>query len=233
MNIYWTIDNKRVHGSLRVEKPVEIYKHLFQDKSSSQLDYTRCPAFKDYFNNVYGLKSLYSYKLKKQGAQFSSPLYGQEFFDSNVRIHSAEEKLVSLHPHIIFFTDSPSLEMSVEHPSFEDNKFTKTCYAVPGIVDIGKYYRFMDFAFHIKKEYNTFEIDEGDVQLYLRFYTKEKIKFKQYYMTDRLREYAFMVEHIKETTASKVLRPLSYFYGIYKKSNLKDRTLKEIKENLV
>ena len=92
---------------------------------------------------------------------------------------------------------------------------------------------FYQFLRDIKKEYNTFEIDEGDVQLYLRFHTKEKIKFKQYYMTDRLREYAFMVEHIKETTANKALRPLSYFYGIYKKSNLKNRTLKEIDENLV
>ena len=115
----------------------------------------------------------------------------------------------------------------------QDNKFTATCYVVPGILDIGKYYRFLDFAFHIKKEYNTFEIDEGDTQLYLRFHTKEKIRFKQYYMTDRLREYAFMVEHIKEFSSNKTSRPLSYFYKIYKKSNLKNRILKEIKGNLV
>ena len=113
-------------------------------------------------NNVYGMKSLYSYKLIQEGTQFKSPLYGQDFFDTNVRIFSTEEKLISLHPHTIFVTDSPSLEMSIEHPYFEDNKFTKTCYTIPGTVDIGKYYRFIDFAFHIKKEYNTFEIDEGD-----------------------------------------------------------------------
>ena len=233
MNVYWSVDNKRVFGSLRAEEPILIYKNLFKNRNSSELQYNRCPAFKDYFNNVYGMKSLYSYKLIQEGTQFKSPLYGQDFFDTNVRIFSTEEKLISLHPHTIFVTDSPSLEMSIEHPYFEDNKFTKTCYTIPGTVDIGKYYRFIDFDFHIKKEYNTFEIDEGDTQLYLRFHTKEKIQFKQYYMTDRLREYSFMVEHIKERSASKALRPLSYFYKIYKNSNLKKRILKEIKENLV
>jgi hypothetical protein len=233
MNVYWSIDNKRVKGSLRAEKIEPVYKNLFKNRNASELQYTRCPAFKDYFNNVYALKALYTYKLVNNGEQILSPLYDQDFFDSNIRIFSVEEQLISLHPHTIFVTDSPSLEMSVEHPHFEDNKFTKTCYAIPGIVDIGKYYRFLDFAFHIKKEHNTFEIDEGDTQLYLRFHTKETIKFKQYYMTDRLREYAFMVEHIKEHIVSKALRPLSYFYAIFKKSNLKKRILEEIKRNLV
>ena len=233
MNIYWAVDNSKAIGSLRAEEVETVYKNLFKDKDTSELQYNRCPAFKDYFNNVYGMKSLYTYKLTKEGEQYTSSLYDQEFFDRHIHVHSAKEKVISFHQYTIFITDSPSLEMSVEHPYFEDNKFTKTCYAIPGIVDIGKYYRFLDFAFHIKKEYNTFEIDEGDTQLYLRFHTKEKIRFKQYYMTDRLREYAFMVEHIKEFSSNKTSRPLSYFYKIYKKSNLKNRILKEIKGNLV
>ena len=105
-----------------------------------------------------------------------------------------EEKLISFYPYVSFVTDSPSLELSIEHPYFEDNKFTSTCYVIPGILDIGKYYRHLDFAFHIKKDHKTFAVDEGEVLFYLRFHTKEKIKFKQYYMTDRLREYQNMIK---------------------------------------
>ena len=45
--------------------------------------------------------------------------------------------------------------------------------------------------------------------------------------------YVGLLEHIKEFSANRAPRPLSYFYKIYKKSNLKNRILKEIKDNLV
>ena len=51
-------------------------------------------------------------------------------------------------------------------------------------------------------------------------------------MTDKLREYQHMITDIKEFSVSAP-RPISFFYEIYKKSNLKNKILKEIKENLV
>ena len=54
MNIYWAVDNSKAIGSLRAEEVETVYKNLFKDKDTSELQYNRCPAFKDYFNNVYG-----------------------------------------------------------------------------------------------------------------------------------------------------------------------------------
>ena len=51
-------------------------------------------------------------------------------------------------------------------------------------------------------------------------------------MTDRLREYQNMITDIKQYSKS-VSRPISFFYELYKKSNLKNKILKEIRENLV
>ena len=236
MNVYWTLDHTKAKGSLRVKEIEPVLKNI--NKNISKLGfrngYTMCPAFRDYFNNVYGWKSIYTYSIKEdtKATGYKSDLYNQEFFNRHITIRSFEEKLISFYPYVSFVTDSPSLELSIEHPYFEDNKFTSTCYVIPGILDIGKYYRHLDFAFHIKKDHKTFAVDEGEVLFYLRFHTKEKIKFKQYYMTDRLREYQNMITDIKQYSKS-VSRPISFFYELYKKRNLKNKILKEIRENLV
>ena len=233
MNVYWAIDHRRAIGALRVQTPELVLKN----KLISEVGYNVCPAFRDYFHNVYGWKSIHTHSLKRifngGGASgYVSDVHNQEFFDNNINIRSIEEQILSIIQMTSFITDSPSLKMSIEHPYFEDNKFTSSCYVIPGVMDIGKYYRRLDFAFHIKEGHNTCAFDEGDIIYYLRFHTPEKIHFKQYFMNDKLREYHDMVEEIKEFSISSP-RPLSYFYNIYKKYNLKSRILKEIKENLV
>ena len=82
------------------------------------------------------------------------------------------------------------------------------------------------------KSHNRVEFDEGDTIYYLRFHTDEKVNFKQYFITDRLREYRDMVDDIRMFSVAHN-RPLSFFYDIYKRSNLKKRILQEIKDNLV
>jgi len=228
MNVYWTIDHKEAIGALRVQTPEPVLKN----KGLAEMEYHACPAFRDYYHNVYGIKSLYTYSLEIDGNNCKADMYNQEFFDSNVNVRSTEQKLFSVKQRVSFITDSPSLKMSQEHPYFEDNKFTSTSYVIPGTMDIGKYYRRLDFAFHIKEGHSKCAFDEGDIIYYLRFHTPEKLHFKQYFMTDKLREYHDMVDDIKEFSTSSP-RPLSFFYGISKKYKLKSRILKEIKENLV
>lgn len=233
MNVFWSIDHRKAIGSLRVQTPELVLKN----KPVSAVGYNVCPAFRDYFHNVYGWKSVYTYSLEKRvdvrGIEvYASDMHNQEFFDNNVHIRSIEEQILSIIQMTSFITDSPSLKMSIEHPYFEDNKFTSSCYVIPGVMDIGKYYRRLDFAFHIKEGHSKCAFDEGDIIYYLRFHTPEKIHFKQYFMTDKLREYHDMVEELKVYSISTP-RPLSFFYDIAKKYKLKSRILKEIKENLV
>ena len=230
MNVYWTVDHRRAIGALRVQTPELVLKN----KPVSEVGYNVCPAFRDYFHNVYGWKSLHTHSLEKSvdGRGYTSDIHNQEFFDNNIQIRSVAEQLISITQMTSFVTDSPSLKMSIEHPYFEDNKFTSSCYLIPGIMDIGKYYRRLDCAFYIKEGHNKCAFDEGDTIYYLRFHTPEKIHFKQYFMNDKLREYHDMVEEIKEFSTSSP-RPLSFFYGISKKYKLKSKVLKEIKENLV
>lgn len=234
MDVYWSIDHGEMRGALGVQTPELVLKN----KPVSEAGYNVCPAFRDYFYNVYAWKSLYTHSLEKSvdGQEYTSDIYpDQEFFDNNINIRSVNDQVISLRQMTSFVTDSPSLKLSQEHPYFEDNKFTSSCYVIPGTMDIGKYYRRLDFPFHIKKGHNRFAFDEGDIIYYLRFHTPEKINLKQYLMNDKLREYHAMVEELKFSSVSSPSspRPLSFFYDIAKKYNLKSKIMKEIKENLV
>ena len=225
MDVYWSIDHKLWRGALNVQTPELVLKN----KPISETRYNTCPAFKDYFHNVYGWKAMYAYSLEKSGHEYIS---NGSILDRHVNVRSVDEQVISIFQAVSFVTDSPSLQMSMENPYFEDNKFTSSCYIIPGTLDIGKYYRCVDLAFRIKENHSWAAFDEGDIIYYLRFHTPEKINFKQYFMSDKLREYDNMIKEIRLFFPSSP-RPLSFFYDKYKKFNLKSKVMKEIKENLI
>ena len=242
MNVYWTLDHHRIPGILNAQTPESVTKNTLV----SETGYNVCPAFNDYFHNVYGWKAIDSLSLEKSvdgngyisnrrnnrpQKIFDSP--SQEWMDRNVMVRSVEEQVISLYQQTVsFVTDSPSLKMSLENPSFEDNEFTSSCYVIPGTIDIGKYYRFLELAFRIKKNHSRVAFDVGDIICYFKFHTPEKINFKQYFLSDKLREYNLMIQGIKSTFTPSP-RPLSFFYDKYKKFNLKNKIMKEIKKNLI
>jgi len=231
MDVYWSIDHTIMLGALNVQTPELVLKN----KPISEAGYNVCPAFIDYFHNVYSHKSLHTHSLEKSvdGKDYVSDIYpSQEFFNKNILIRSVNDQVISIQQMTSFVTDSPSLKLSIEHPYFEDNKFTSSCYIIPGTMDIGKYYRSVDFAFRIKENHSRAAFDAGDIIYYLRFHTPEKINLKQYFMNDKLREYQQMIQEIRASYTS-LPRPLSFFYDKYKKFNLKSKILKEIKENLI
>ena len=227
MNVYWTIDHTRIIGALNVQTPELVLKN----KPISETGYNVCPAFNSYFHNVYGFKAMCSYSLGKSDDGHEYISHGS-ILDKYVNVRSVDEQVISIFQAVSFVTDSPSLQMSMENPYFEDNKFTSSCYIIPGTLDIGKYYRCVDLAFRIKENHSWAAFDEGDIIYYLRFHTPEKINFKQYFMSDKVREYEIMITEIK-SSFSPSPRPLSFFYDKYKKFNLKSKVMKEIKENLI
>ena len=227
MNVYWTIDHTRIIGALNVQTPELVLKN----KPISETGYNVCPAFNSYFHNVYGFKAMCSYSLGKSDDGHEYISHGS-ILDKYVNVRSVDEQVISIFQAVSFVTDSPSLQMSMENPYFEDNKFTSSCYIIPGTLDIGKYYRCVDLAFRIKENHSWAAFDEGDIIYYLRFHTPEKINFKQYFMSDKLREYEIMITEIK-SSFSPSPRPLSFFYDKYKKFNLQSKVMKEIKENLI
>ena len=61
MNVYWTIDHKRIFGALNAQTPELVLKN----KPISETGYNICPAFRDYFHKVYGWKAMSDYSLER------------------------------------------------------------------------------------------------------------------------------------------------------------------------
>ena len=96
--------------------------------------------------------------------------------------------MFEFHQDFVFFTEDPSLEMSLLPAYLEDNSVVNNTIMVPGKIDIGKYFRGLQFAFHMKQNCNKIIFNRKEICCYVKFHTKKKFKFKQFFWTPEINE---------------------------------------------
>lgn len=229
IKVYWaSLENEW----LRAEEPKSIYKSFLKDTKNFDSFISMCPAVKDYTKNTFSLKSIYDYEfeINKNLNDITSTLYDQTFFNDHVQIRSIQNKLFSFSQKIVFFTEEKSLIMSSGiFPYFEDNDVTKRCILIPGKLDIGKWFRVLDYSFFLKNDINIFKINENDIYQYIKFDTDERIEFKQFKSTDLINKYLLDITSAKNYRKPKI-RELSELYQTMKH---KKYIVEEIKNNLL
>ena len=226
--IYWSYGNTM---QIRAEEPAPLLKTYFRDKNPDDYDYNRCPAFAELNKNTFSLKSVFDYNLSfdaKDIFEVVSTSQNQEFFNNMVNMRSYKSRLASIEQPFIFIAEEDSLEMEVLPSFMENNSFNKTSIFIPGTLDIGKYVRPLDMAFHCRD--NIMEIKEGDVYAYIRFKTDKNIEFKRFTWNDEIAEpIDGVVEGIKKYRKFK-FKPLSWYYKKQQAMKIKQQTLKAIKK---
>jgi hypothetical protein len=204
------------------------YKKGLSDKNNPHTSMNYCPAFNKNLHNLYALRSLYDYDFSVVDNGLQSKYYDQKFFDDHVQVRSLETKFFSFRNRFIFFTPEKSLNVTFyEHPYLEDNNVSNRCMIVTGQFDIGKWFRNTEFAFYLKKEFNTFKIERDEIFSYIRFHTDQKIIFKQFRYNDNFA--SFNHDGFKLNFYG-YMKTLENYYKNFKNKNL---ILKKIKENLV
>jgi hypothetical protein len=231
INVYWAcLEDEWIKAT----EPEKISQRFYTKKitdsdkdSLSAINY--CPVFNKSLENIYAIKSIYDYSFKIKNNECFSELYDQKFFDNHVLVRSLEKKFFSFSVRYIFFTEEDSLKIDAyQHPVFEDNEISKRCMIIPGGFDIGKYFRNLEFAFILKKDFNEFIVNDEDVLYYLKFYTEEKIKFKQFRCNENLKQ---MMEDVrKANTYTNKRAGIDLYYNKFKG---KKYILNEIKQNLI
>ena len=255
ITIYWGINPVDIPEGLRIDPPVPIMNKFFKDRISEdvadEITYNKCPALFNELTNVYGMKSVYdygfqikddqlvrsNYHVKPTPLEASDPGNPEEFFKKHVIIRSNKGKLFSFNQGLVFFTEIPSLMMSQLPPFMEDNNIMENAITIPGQFDIGKYFRCLDFAWHLRDGCDEIYFSRKEITFYLKFATKEKIKFQRFLYTPELFQYGAMIAGAKNSKKSDVAakfksKALDYYYNIFDRSNLKNKILKIIKENL-
>ena len=234
ITIYWGVDTQNSPEGIRAERPIPILQKISQERIPKDLvdevQYNRCPAFVDELKNLYGMKSYYDYTLHFGENGVESPDHGQEFFDKHFAIRSLEGNLFGFHENFHFFTEEPSLKMSLLPAYLEDNSIVNSTIMIPGKIDIGKYFRGVEFAFHMKQNCNEITFNRKEVFFYIRFHTNKKVQFKQFLWTPVLDEATNLILSAKNFKYD--LNILKYYYNIFYRFNFKKKILKGIKENL-
>jgi len=247
ITIYWGISTSVIPEGLRILPPVPIMNKLFKDRMrgawAGELMYNKCPALSNELINLYGIKSAYDYnfEIDDQG-QVQSNIEGDlgglsnvEFFNHHVLVRSLRGRLFSFLQGLVFFTDARSLIMSQLPAFMEDNNIMKNTILIPGQFDIGKYFRLLDMVWHFRDGCNRIEFSRKEISYYIKFHTKEKIKFQRFFITPELVNLSEEVRASKGKLDSREKLKsdaLDFYYNIFDKYNFKNKMLKIIKENL-
>jgi hypothetical protein len=230
INVYWScIENEWMRAIAPEPVSSLFYKSDLFDKSDPGLDMVHCPSFNDNLKNVYALRSIYSYSFTVNNGAVESKDYNQDFFNRHVIVKSIEKRLFSFSQALVFFTDEPSLKVTLSEPPFlEDNVVTKRTLILPGTMDIGKWFRNTDTMFYLRPEFHEFSISEGDVYGYVRFHTDQPINFIQFRQTPELNSY--LLDSIRSKENKKRPYKMLKYYDMFR---AKDLILKEIQSNLL
>jgi len=229
INIYWSCLEKEW---MRATPPTPIFKNFYgSDNFDHFSGISKCPAFHKYNKNIYSLNSIYSYDFKITKNEIGedivkSDLFDQQFMNDHLIVRSLKQKMFSFLMHFIFFTEEKSLNITMLPPYLEKSDLSSSLIFLPGEFDMAKWYRPLEFPFILRG--NSFSIKEYEPYVYIKFNTKKKIKLVQFYESEKLAKYREDYIYAKEY--NKKIKKLEDYYQM---SKLKDRIIKEIKNNVI
>jgi hypothetical protein len=230
ITVYYCAYSRSKQSLEYCHEPEPVHQDIFENFGLKQGDNLRkCPAFIDFFKNIFKIKSSYDYNLSWDGNDFTSGMYDQNFFNKNVLVRDIDNGIFSfLNPNIYFFADCDSLELETVTPIYE-KKMIYDGIVIPGRYDCAKHFRRLECTIKLKTPHNII-INNYDTLYYVRFHTKEKIKLVRFQMTSELLELELSLINYRNYT-TKII-PLTWYYNIVSKF-YKKRYLKLIKQNLL
>lgn len=244
MDIYWTqipiwTENQKYGelGALGQEPPSKLIQNI-PEPLRVVGDYPRCPAFNQHLKNLFVIKAPLDAKItidteKKEIDASDSPVdWYQHYLDAN---QLENENTIQFLTQLLFFSEK-STEMMIMHPFMHHNVFTDRGSLLMGSFDISQWFRPLSAAYFLKedfiKESNgklVFDIKQGDVLAYVKFFTDEKINFIYSTCTPKMEHIAQMCLSHKLTR--KKIFSLQDAYHRFKQFNLSRQLIKEFKRN--
>ena len=236
MIVYWAVSNQSNQSPISktlYSEPTRLDNtNLFTQitPDQKQNNFKLCPAFLDHIDNTYGLKFPIDFDIKWTSNDIVSSL-DQDLFNYFVNIRDPQQKFFGFRVNLIFFCEQ-EVDMELMPPYLEDNQFMTNVTSVPGVFNIGKWFRPIDFACFMKQGKQSLTAKRNDIFNYVKFKTNEKIQFKQF-------DYTADIENIqKDILRSKMILGnssprLNYYYSLFKQSRYKKKIITLIKQNLL
>jgi hypothetical protein len=233
MIVYWSPYEKpnQKASFMSYFEPVLALSIVMSEQTQNPIDrnenlYKNCPAFRDFWHNVFALKLTHDYTLEFDDERVWSNNFTQEFFDDYIMIRSVKDRMFTIQNLNLFVCEEP-LEISIMSAHFEDNNFVNGTRIIPGQFDIGKWFRPLECAFFAKKGVKKIDMKAGDVFCYVKFHSKEKVTIKRFHANSEIKE--LISDAMMFVRHKKLGSPMVYFYEKMKHSGYKKKFIRIVK----
>jgi hypothetical protein len=212
------------------KKRVKEYRPLNTEEEISSTGYHVCTALHEMLDNAYILKAPFDAEvyLDNTGAIIRSLGKNNYFFGN--RMPSFENyKCVDFKLSLVLFSEE-DLDISLLPPFFHKGQQPEYGFLSFGKFNIASWFRPVPVIFHLWEGSDRLYFNEGDPIGYINFHTNRRIQFEQFQMTPNIQS---IVDATLKFKYLSMFEPLSKLYERFRGSGMRDRTLKEIKENII
>ena len=242
ITVYWANDYDLIDDSSRDDLdwtllfplPKTLLHMVGENSSSSNSSYLACPAFYNKYKKVYvfsvGMDASYRYDYTEGKMEFEATSYRWIPFDNRHKPTMNSLPLVNLATGWFFFADEP-LDAYFTPPIFHKPEYFKYGTIMPGEYNIGNWFRRYNSEFQMWDNKGIFEIKENEPLFYVEFKTDRPIILKRFNMNKQLDKIA-RGDVFSSNLFGKGQTLLSRYIK-FNNSGLRDKILKEIKNNLI
>ena len=238
-------DNKSTVSEWLYKEPSSVWQELLEIKDQNIISskvtttYLQCPATREALSSVFVVRCpCYSsaevlIKEDNQIEKVEQAWTGASQCEITMS-HAPtlyNQLLIIVNYPFIFFSEE-SLFMRSTSPWFHSAPHTSLGGIVPGLYDIGRWFRPLNFEYNLWYKNNKFELGEGEPMAYLEFSTSKPVVFKRFELTQTLINLATDSIHTR-TKQTRGLNGLWNRYKMFDESYAKKIITKEIKAHLL
>lgn len=184
--IYWSAwGDEPDWKDLALYEPEPVLPYVSKTRAFGDFGhYIQCPAFRDYYKNVYMIRSPISITITYDRNDNSLRItpQDQKFYDKYIvprgkQRGSDDPFLMSLSTHYLFLADKKCLIEQLP-VTYHESDVAPKIRLILGTFDISQWYRPVEFAFEMLDDTNPLVIKRGDPLFYVRFVTDGKVSLE-------------------------------------------------------
>jgi len=235
LTVYWSgIRNSELDLSLFYEEPTSLMHELSLNKNKNNLDdnFLRCPAVVDLNKNLFvvknPVKTSASFVIEGDNVSSKMESKGAGWFVN--RPPSLRNQLLAGYDYSLIFFAEEEVEVMTTSPYFSQTPHRSWGAIVPGVFNIGSWFRPINMEFNVWEGIKNVSLEEGEHMAYIKFFTEKNVVFQRFSMTEELYSQA------KTCSASGSWEPkvpLVKRYQRFRNSKRNKFIIDKIKQNLL
>lgn len=229
LNVYWAQEP----SGTPYPAPTRLLEDLQEEKTTDSVDPTfwRCPAVTETISNIFVVRSPVS-----TGASVSRDLDGQASVDQygiNMNFRARHQQSATDRDSLmmnngglmLFCKDEITAQWT--SPYFSETQHLQFGALVPGAMNIGAWFRPLQFEFLLWKGVRNIQLMEGEPLAYMQFDTNKRVNLIPFQLTQEILNVA---QECVSSSEVAPRQPLEARYDQFRETR-RDRLLQSIKDN--